>query len=322
MRTRRVGWLLLTAAMWVAAENRVQGPVLGYVFDETAHRVRPILGIAGTSATGSVLDWGVDLAQVAASPMQNYLLGLKAGTGEALVLVPGDAVNPVRTIAEVAPGADRILISPRGAAAAFYYTAANKVQVLTGLPDAPAAAGVIDLSVFQATLGAAAVSDDGSLLAVIQDGLYSFGPDGSVDRLTDAAGVVAAAFLPSSSDAIVASAGGVTLIRDVLGSAVETVLFQPAGSDFRPVGAAASQDGQRAFVADAAGGGVLVFGLSAGTAAFTACNCTPSGLDVLDGVAVFRLTDPATGPVTLLDAGGDQPRVLAVPPAADQGGRQ
>ena len=41
--------------------------------------------------------------------------------------------------------------------------------------------------------------------------------------------------------------------------------------------------------------------------------CTPTGLFRLAGAAAFRLTEPAAGPLQVLDASG-VPRIVAVPP--------
>ena len=49
------------------------------------------------------------------------------------------------------------------------------------------------------------------------------------------------------------------------------------------------------------------------------CDCTLAGLHPLAGGAVFRLTEPSADPLLLLDAGGLEPRIVAVPP--DRSGR-
>jgi len=48
------------------------------------------------------------------------------------------------------------------------------------------------------------------------------------------------------------------------------------------------------------------------------CQCTPTGLDRLAGTDVFRLTEPSTGPMWVLDAGAHQSRIVFVPPAVSR----
>ena len=95
-----------------AAFGQIGGPVLGYVPD--GGRIRPVYGIPATGAAGPFLDQNRDYAQIAISPRQDYALAIAADNGEALVIVPGGSPTHLDG---VAPGASRMLTSPRGSAA-------------------------------------------------------------------------------------------------------------------------------------------------------------------------------------------------------------
>src|SRR5262249_36640827 len=146
-----------------------------------------------------------------------------------LWLVPlrstGEQVS-MRLLDDANSAADLITFGPSGSSAVLYDNAPGRIQVITGLPDAPSIARELNLPGGAASsLTALAVSDNGSAL------LAGFSSDsGSSISLLQAEGgtrFVAAvrhpsviAFLSHSGDAVVTDDADnrVWLIRDVVGA--------------------------------------------------------------------------------------------------------
>ena len=57
----------VTAPFLLAQQGNIAGPVSGYVFDRTAHVLRPVLGIAGASMLGDGVNFGLAVASVCRS---------------------------------------------------------------------------------------------------------------------------------------------------------------------------------------------------------------------------------------------------------------
>ncbi len=310
MKTKFTLALAFATLCALADEQKISGPVLGFVYDANTLRVRPIQGISASAFVGAPLDFGVDLAKAVFPARQNYILAQRSDTGEAIVLSP--QTGATRKLG-VTPGADQIILSPLGDSALFYFSAAKSFQIVTGLPDAPTVSGGANLSTFS-NLIAVAISDDGkTILASFPEGLFTFAPDGSQNRINGNSGGLALAFLNHSQDAVVADSNGILLLHDVAGQALWSVLTTQSMS---PIAAAISSDNQHAFIADAAAG-LLTIDLSSGSTVADACGCLPSGLFPLRGSSLFRLTDLSDKPMTIFDAGGGESRILVIPPVVE-----
>jgi hypothetical protein len=305
--------------LYVPALAQVSRPVLGYLPD--GGRIRPVYGLPASAAVGSAFDQGRDLARIAVSPGQDYVLATAADTSEALLIAPG---GPAVHLDGVAAGADRIVMSPGGSAAALWFSATSHLQIVSGLPSAPSVLD-IDAAFRGAAPDALAVSDDGQwLVGAWPDGVYALGAAGQVNRLplnvnvSDAGGASALAFFHRRQDLAIATPTVILTITDVGGSAVPTVVYDSTASPLSPLAIAMSFDNRRLAEADRAGS-VLSVDLSSGVPASFDCGCTPEGLFAMGG-SVFRLTGLAPGVVKLFDAAtGD---VLFVPPAMAVGEQQ
>src|SRR5260370_510514 len=154
MRTILLTLLTSTVAS-VTAFAQIGGPVLGYVPDHG--RVRTVYGIPATAAVGAALEQDREFARIAISPPQDYALAVAVDSGEALVVRPG---VPTSQVDGATGGADRIIMSPRGSAAALWFSSTSHLQIVKGLPLSPSVQDV-DAGFLGAAPGALAVSDDG-----------------------------------------------------------------------------------------------------------------------------------------------------------------
>jgi hypothetical protein len=219
----------------------------------------------------------------------------------------------------VSAAPERIAFSPSGTAVVLY--GAGRVQVVTGLPSAPALSGAFDFMpggggqagtasrAHRQFAGSLAVSDDGSLV-LIADGAAVQLFQAGAGRLAANARNALVAFAPGGHDAAVVDPGGagVLWIRNLDGASTQQTL----GAANSAVGVAFSADGKTLYVA---GGAVVAFDLAGGAPSSIVCNCTPTGLVPMG--AVFRLNEIGAGPLWLLDPTAAPPRTVFVPARAE-----
>lgn len=300
-------------------QQRVEGPVLGFVFDAQV-RLRPILGIPGSSLLGRPVYSNPAARLGAVSPQQDFALVAEGESGR-LVLLTELAGAPVSRTIEALGNATRIAISPGGAYVAVYSAGEGRVRVAGGFPAGPAepeefpAAGLVEL----------AVSDTGAAVAVIEqagrlDVVALQRAGGRVLVSTGAYGGMA--FLHGRDDLLVADRelDTLALVRGVTTGGAAEALANRRDGIAGPREVAVSLDNRYAFVANQATPGVLVVDLEGGAARMIPTDAAPSRLARLRGNAVFRLTEAEDQPLWLLDAGPPQPRLVFV--AAEAGGER
>jgi hypothetical protein len=300
-----------------APGGAVSGPLLGYLWNPDARLLRPILGVPGSSLLGSPMDLGATVSLAEVSPSQDYALAVEAESG-AVLLVDLSGGAGLKPVAGALAGPDRIVMSPGGGAAALYYRERRAVQLLSGLPQTPAASELVNLAALPGVLAALGVSDRGGLvLAAVSEGdagslfLLSAGAEPrQIGRVGRAAAVT---FLEDSTDALVADEGRneVVLIRDVAGAAETRLLAGERDGFSHPV--AVGVAGGRMLAADAGSNTVALLDPTGGAPALLPCACNVTGLARLRGSAVFRLTAPGESPQYLVEAGDGPARVLFVP---------
>jgi hypothetical protein len=182
--------LVLTAAgaaFLAAQQGRLAGPLAGYVFDRQSQALRPILGIPGASTMGDPINIGFAVADAYVAPRQDA--AVVVSTDGSLHIFRLDAgVATEHQVAGLAGTPQRVAFSPSGTAAALY--AAGQLQVILGLPGAPALAAT-----FPITLAGAAASSGGpgqphprgtpaASLAISDDGAYLLTVSSGEVRLT------------------------------------------------------------------------------------------------------------------------------------------
>jgi hypothetical protein len=316
------GRIILAACLLGAAGTglaQVGAPQLSWVPDGV--RIRPVYGIPAAAAIGAAVSADQDFSLIAASPARNYVLvsagPTSAQAGVVSIYTPDNGLVPL----DGAGGApDIVVLSPRGSAAALWFSSINQVQIVTGLPDAPAIRQ-IDASLLVSSMGSApaalAVSDDGTWLAgawlsATSAGVYAFGPNSEVDSLP-VENVAALAFFQGTHDLAAASASGLEMVTGVGGFVVVSSLLAVADSSLQPVAVATTSDNRTLVLADSSG---MVTAVDIGSGAATAsdCACQPEGLFGI-GPAAFRLTSLQNGAFKLFDAARGE--ILFAPLALD-----
>ncbi len=321
---RTTNWILVAVAAAAAlnAQDRLAGPVAGYVYDAGARALRPVVGIPGASLLGDALDLGyaVEAAQVA--PRQDT--ALVVGDGGARFVRLGASGAAALICEGLAAAPEGVAYSPSGSAAAVY--AAGRVQIVAGLPDAPHIAGAVSIGAVQRRSSRFAVGRirlSALPLAVSDDGRYVLASSGGSIRLSGIAGEnfsvmeggtgALIAFAPGGHDAAVADAAGVAVVRDVAGAGVRRVLAS-ADPGARPAaGLAFSGDGRKLLLA--AGGSIAVFNVETGERGDIDCGCEATTLLPMGGW--FRLNEAGAAPLWLLDVRTDEARVVFVPARAE-----
>jgi hypothetical protein len=280
-----------------SAFAQVGAPQLGWIPDGT--RIRPVYGIPAAAAVGAPIPADHDFSQIAASPARNYVL-VAADTGTVSIYTTEHGLVPLDG-ASAAP--DFMVLSPRGSSAALWFSSPNRLQVVTGLPNAPAIRQV-DVSFLGSAPRALAISDDGAWVAgtwtlAENASAYAFGPSGEVTPLP-VESATALAFFQGTHSLAAAGASGVQMVTGVESFAVVSSLLASADSSLQPAGVATTSDNRTLVLADHSGS-VTSIDIASGAATASDCGCQPAGLFGM-GPSAFRLTGLDGGAFKLFDA--------------------
>jgi len=294
--------VVIFGALTVGACAQVRGPVLGYLADNGA--LRTLYGIPAAGWVGDATAPDRPLSSIEISPDQSRALAVAADTGALMLLTPATGVTA--HVNGAASGADRIVFSPSGTAAALWFSAGGRMQVVSGLAATPSVR-VIDASFLGGDPTSLAVSDDGQWVAgAWASSVYAFGPDGSASALPVAGPAEALCFFHERADVAVISASQVVIVSDIGGAVVPNVIYtqpnDPAATGPVEVatGFAVSFDNRYLSVLGNLGF-LATFDLTAGTSFNANCNCSPSGLAGMGG-SLFRLTGLNDGALKVFDA--------------------
>lgn len=312
--TMRAYLLLFAAAAACAQNGSLNAPLAGYVFDNGAHAMRPVMGIPGAATIGAPLDWGDTLNAAYAAPKSDSFIGVASDGSTHLFANSSGTIGEVSLPGLMASPA-RVAFSPQGTALVLY--ASGQAQIVTGLPGSPALAATVTLKTPAADgqrhiAPALAVSDDGQLVLAAGSGLVQLAAaNGAVSPVMQAQTGAAVAFAPGSHDAAIAARGtGALLIRDVAGSAIQQSLASDGQAFNAIAGIGFSADGSTVYLASASAKSIAVFDLTGGRTDLT-CSCTPAELTPMG--AAFRLTELSADPLWLLDTSVAGPRIVFVP---------
>jgi hypothetical protein len=301
----------LAAVLEAQPQGTISGPVAGYVFDKAAHAMRPVLGLPGASLLGRPMNWRYRVDQAFIAPKLDSAVGVTA-EGAFRLFRMRDGIVTEMAVGGLAPAGSpySVAFSPSGSSAALY--GGNRVQLVSGLPDAPVLGGSIDLTA-AGLPSALALSDDArALLVSVNNSIRFFESYADMGKLIDTAPGALVAFAAGGHDAAVADAGaGVVLFHDLAGAGTSQVIAAPDQNGAAFSALAFSADGKALFLASAAAQAVTQLDLAAGSRNRIPCGCSPTVLARMGNV--FRLTELSGDPLWLLDAPESAPRIVFVP---------
>jgi hypothetical protein len=324
MRGTNLLLIVIFGALTVGASAQVRGPVMGYLPDNGA--LRTLYGIPAAGWVGDPIAPDRALSLIEMSPDQSRALAIAADTGALMLLMPATGVTA--HVNGAASGADRIVFSPSGTAAALWLPASGHIEVVSGWA-APTVRD-IDASFLGGDPAGFAVSDDGQWVAgAWSSNVYAFGPAGA-STLPVAGPAEALCFFHGRADVAVITATQVVIVSDIGGAVVPNVIYNKPndGPETAPVqvavGLTASFDNRYLAVAGNLGA-LSTFDLTAGGSVGVNCNCSPSGLDGMGG-SLFRVTGVNDGALKVFEASSNDvwfvPLAAPVTASAIAGGQQ
>ncbi len=315
MRTRQSTLLLSVLSgilvLPLCAQDPIRGPMLGWVWDARKESIRGILGIAGSSVLGPGVDLGAPVKFAAISGKRESAFVLLGDEKEA-ALVDLKPVTPEAVrLADVAAGAERVVLSPMGVSAVLVYKDPPKMVAIAGLAETPEVKAEIDLSNEGLPLALAVNDSCDMVLATFGEErrMQIFDMSGNRWMMTKEEPVRAVSFLEESRDALVAADDGVFLSREVSADGpLERI------AEITEAGAVAALDRRRILVVDSSVQSVLEVNLEEGSTRDAQCPCAPKLLTRMTGSNVFRLNEVSNGPLWLVEVQESGLRTIFVPP--------
>ena len=289
------------------------GVTLGYVWDQKASGLRPMLGMPGASYLGSpIYNDGTYQSGIACSRSPHAILTSKHG---AIFLTSLPTGVPVQ-LANKLSAKQVVVLGPSCSTALVYAPDTSTMDLIQGLPSKPQVA-TISLS---GNVTAAAVSDSGAVLAAVSRSngtAVQFLPAGAAS----AASVVTVsrlgglAFVANAESALIADAGKnvVYLAEFDAGGASTRQIASATDGIASPVGVGASADGRWAVIANQQGAVVRVDLTHQAPNITMQCRCTPTEVIPLNSKTIFRLTALGTGPMWVFDGDAPRARVAFIP---------
>lgn len=219
--------LLFPICLALADQDPIGGPVAGYATDSSRTQLRTIFGVPGAFAFSEPLLLPEGVRQVRLAPGQDFALVERTNSAPGVLFLKAGAVDRLAPVEGAMPSADWIAFSPGAGSALLFSAAAHRLQVLSGLPDAPRVLLDLDAATLpeQPVLGA--VSDDGSLVLVASGAsVYRVPREGAAQVVLSGGSIVSLTVLRNGVDAAVpdAGTGSVQVVRNAASNPVVQVL--------------------------------------------------------------------------------------------------
>ena len=288
-------------------QSNVQRPTTGYVLDQSG-TLRPVLGIPGAAVLGDRVAPAISFSTALAVPQRDFVIGLPAGGGSAPVLVTGLATGAA-VVTEI-PGAiraDRIARNEAGTAAVTYSSRSRQLQLISGLPSAPACSEAISFG-FDAPLTALALQGNTVVFATSDGtagGLYYLAAARRrpVPRYVAPVGrATAIAFLNGGADMAIADdiSNEVIILRSFRTTGAEMVFATAKDGLSRPISIRVVHD--HLFIGSAGSSSVLICDLTTNSITEAPLRVAPTRMDQVSG-EWMALNDPRDGvPLYLINA--------------------
>lgn len=310
------GVLQSTAPQSTAVPNAsALGPQLGYLWLDSDHTLRPILGVAGASQIGqSLVPAGTYVGAVSAAAANIAVLQDSDGSFDLMSLPSG---SPVSLAAKLPAGA-AMRLSPSATSALLYTPGAASASLVTGLLSTPQVSTVK----FAGPIVDSTVSDTGAVGVEYSQGtsiaLSVMAVSGHAVPVASLGSTGGLSFLPGRDDLLFAdgTANSLTLLRSAT-SAPASSLIQTASLLKSPLAVGVSGSGRWALVVNGAVSSasqtLVRIDLNTLTSVSVACACKPTEAAVLTDEGAFRVTNVRSGANWIVDASTASPRTLFIP---------
>ncbi len=264
----------------VSSAPSVSAPALGYAVLTSPLELRLILGTPDGSGLDDPVALPPDISAIALAPGQRYALVLSGDQGQIQVLaLTTSGPGAVSAVTGAVPQPDLIVFSPSGSSAVLVSSALQRLQALTGLPDAPSVSLDVDVSQFGSAVTSAAVSDDASMVLVgLATGsggsLARVATDGTLQTILNAGNISAIRFIGPGHDAAAADGqlNRITLLNAGSdGQFATRVLATDAQGVNAPRDLEFSTDHARVYVANAGANNILMVDAATGNSQAVTC---------------------------------------------------
>lgn len=293
----------------LSAQDPIRGPMLGWVWDARQGTIRGILGIAGSSVLGKGIELEEPVKFAAISGGQEYALAL-LGDARQLSQIDLRPAVPLKRAIDAPPGAERIVLSPKGNAAVLVYKEPAKLVVLGGLSASASVLREIDLT-NEGMPAALAISDDAAVVIAAYpeaEKTIVFFESGDRTPLDKTGVVTALAFLENSRDALIGAPDGVFRAPNAGAEPLQLL------ADTASASAIAALDSLRILIVENSNQSVIEMNLSSLTRRDAQCPCAPTNLTRMAGSSIFRLNEISSGPLWLVEISDNGLRTIFVPP--------
>ena len=282
---KRLAIMFLAAASCVWAQAPAStGPTLGFVPGVRPWQLQPILGIPGAARLGDPISLPRSVSQLYLAPGQAYAVAAQGPTDAVSLVILRSAgatvVNPaLTTIAGAMAAPDLVAFSPAGQSMALYSQEASRIQVFTGMPNAPQKSEEISVVGNAALL---AVSDDAKAV-LICDGMgnvYSLAQNAAPVPMYHTEEVVALVFIPQTHDIIVVDPMGES---SAVVQALNGIQMIPTPANAcQPRAATTTADGKTILLACTSQRLVWSIDRASGSIAVHSVNSNPTGFSSLN----------------------------------------
>ncbi len=294
-------------------------PQSGVVYDSTSGSFRPVIGVLGAALLGNPLAIHTPMTHVTTCSPQSFALAASGRRG-AVALVQLDNPKLTELPEGVGSAPDQIVLSAGCTSAALFFAAANRLQVITGLPGSPDLKSDFSTGL-PGRISSLAVSDDGALVLGTVPGkaVYALSTSAPPVALAPLAQDAAVAF-HGNQDALIADqhSNTVLLVSNIAGSASTETLASPEQGVSDPVAVWFDSNKQNVLVANSGNGNLNLIHLPDQTQMVVPCRCRLSELSPL-GNETFQVAAASLDqPLLILDAHAAQPRVVFVASQEDQ----
>jgi hypothetical protein len=307
--------LPVIVASMAFADGPIGGPVAGYVTDSSRSQLRTIFGVPGAFTFSGSLPLPDGITQVRLAPGQDFALVESVNSAPGVLFLKAGAVDHLAPVTGAIASADWIAFSPSTGSALLYSGAAHRLQVLSGLPNAPQVALDLDAATLPVVPALGAVSDDGSLVLVASStSLYRVSRDGSSQVVLSAGGILSLTVLRNGVDAALSDSAtaSVQLVRNAGSTPQARVLasgLDGIGTIFP------SSDGLSLFVARPGAETVSSIDLSSGAVQSFAASIAPVGLIPLRNRDTFLISARDNQPGWVFYRDGTLGRAVFIPAA-------